>query len=402
MDRFLRVDRQLVILVVAATVWARVMWLICEISLFDNAESVREKTCPDLPVRGKVFGHVPNVTYSNVYQEVLNTTNGTSSNSSPWESGGVPNEWLTDAFLRRAPLYQPDDRPTGLRIAFIGDSLTRYQTTALIHYLHTGYWIDEYMQPNLLNEQSFRSSWKAYYEFTSEYFNGPTNFRCDCYRDPNRMWDAFLGENMFYRDECRGNHITFLSKFGNFPFRGHWEPHTAFNGSTTLPGAESNEASTNQTSVGGASPGGYNESEVSTPYSWSFDSWPDVVRNYVAHLDPKPDYLVLNAGLWAHHGLNEQVLAEIRAAADKVGITTIYKTTTNPQNPAIQRLQLRGHDEAGCRLLQHCFALNWTALVPPNHYWDGLHFFSYMNTRFNEQLLELLAAIRQTVTDSVA
>jgi hypothetical protein len=377
------------------------------LTLLQPDESAKKPfPCPDLPVLGKAFQRAENKTFSYTYgAKNADGTNRTSeSTRRPWRAeDNIDVDWLGEAFLRREPLHLPADRPTGLKIAFLGDSLMRYQTVSLIHYLHTGQWIDEHMEPNLLNEKSFRSDWTTFYEYNSKYFNGPHNFRCDCYRLATfKEWATALSENIFYRDECRDNHVVFLSKFGIFPFRGHWDPDDVFNES---PITEEERIARDMGSTGQIRPmltkeenvfalghGGYNISEVSAPYTWSFPTWSAVVRNYIAHLTPKPDYLVVNAGLWPDHDLNEQVLSDIRVAADEVGIKAIYKTTTTTRNG--NDVALKPYDEVGCRLLPYCLPMNWTALVPPAHYWDRLHFLSYVNTRFNEQLLELLAEIQ--------
>ena len=44
-------------------------------------------------------------------------------------------------------------------------------------------------------------------------------------------------------------------------------------------------------------------------------------------MHPKPDFVVLNAGLW-NHDLTPEVYSEIQTTADEVGIAVIYKTTT--------------------------------------------------------------------------
>jgi hypothetical protein len=55
------------------------------------------------------------------------------------------------------------------------------------------------------------------------------------------------------------------------------------------------------------------------------------------------------------------------------------------------------HDILGCQILHYCLYMNWTAqLVSKIHYWDakGIHFRSHVNTRFNEELLNLIQTIQ--------
>lgn len=61
-----------------------------------------------------------------------------------------------------------------------------------------------------------------------------------------------------------------------------------------------------------------------------------MLRNYVTQLIPKPDYIVINEGLWPTHGfsgvMDEQngtsVFHEIKKVLDEWNIHGIYKTTT--------------------------------------------------------------------------
>jgi hypothetical protein len=390
-----------------------------------QSDGARLEKCLDLPVLADgVEGF--NWTIRNLHLEPLEDDSSQALDSeSPWELGaGGAKAWLGESVLKQAPLYLPSDRPRGLRIAFLGDSITRNQVVSLIHYIHTGYWIHDKMEPNLLNEASF-ANMTEFYAFSSRYFNGPHNFRCDCHQDPTD-WALAFGENIFYQDHCRDVHISYLSKARKIPFRGHWDPHNIFvesnitspsepinttlaseeiigettESNATLASGESNVTTTSEDSNSTATRneavaplGGYNLSDVRAPYSWTYDSWTGVVRNYIAKLDPKPDYLVLNSGRWGSQGLNEDSLQDIRAAAEKAGITVIYKTTTTGADASISNLGLMSHDDAGCRLLHYCLPMNWTAMVAPFHYFDKNHFKSYLNTRFNEQLLELLSEI---------
>jgi hypothetical protein len=85
--------------------------------------------------------------------------------------------------------------------------------------------------------------------------------------------------------------------------------------------------------------------------TWSYN-WTGTIRNHIARIYPKPDFLVINAGLW-QHDLNGRLLTEINEAIQEVGIAGIYKTTTKKRG---QRSTVpEANDVTGCQLFQHCF-----------------------------------------------
>jgi hypothetical protein len=343
-------------------------------------KKLRAPSCPDLPVLRKNFtqvwlNHHPIIQAHNKSRAVSNETN-----SNAWEC----NEFDEDCerLMYRNPIYTNKNRPSGLRIVFLGDSITRYQSLSLIHYLHTGYWVDEDMKPNFLQEHSFHD-WTEFFNYSTMYLNGPETFLCDCYRNyignanQRRIMDVSTNaENRYYRDSCRDNHITFLAKFGDIPFQGHWHPQHLPYQSIVHPSIVA-----------------YNVSAVSKPFLWKYTSWSDVIQNHVALLQPKPDIAVLNAGIWKNHGLNHSVLSKIRRALDHAGIVGVYRTSSKRARQ--QTTNLDRHDADGCRLLHYCMLSNWTGLLTPEHYWDRLHFKAHVNIRLNEQLLEIIHKIRK-------
>jgi hypothetical protein len=243
-----------------------------------------------------------------------------------------------------------------------------------MHYLHTGCWIQESMRPNLVEEKTFHG-WNDFFNYSTHYFNGPNNFLCDCFRrDVVKGRRASIDrttifENHYYYDSCRDNLITYSAKFGATPFRGHWQPQA-------LPFSISLDATALHDS----------------PFLWTYNTWSDMIQYHLANLQPKPQFVVINAGLWANHGLNEIVLSSIRQTLDDVGMIGIYKTTTKAANDITG--PLRNHDNFGCRLLHYCLLYNWTAQLSQMHYWDRLHFRAHVNNRFNDELLEIIKMIQ--------
>jgi hypothetical protein len=366
------------------------VWLLSPLPPVDDVfrSSSFRWTCPNLLVFGKEYHFPKRPDGSNTTATAVNAAatlfsvekrriaNPWWSNWSTIMSETNASVLLDDSFIHREPLYGPTERPAGIRLAMMGDSITRYQGVSLLHYLHSGYWLDEYIQPNLCNEKTFDNDWSTYYHYMTNFFNGPANFLCDCFRFQTVAHLA--ADNFYYRDPCRDNHVTFINKLGGFPIRGHWFPH---------------EIQFHERTDEHQLTGGYNETALNTTYTWAYASWVDFMREYLAKLDPRPEVLVINAGMWGPSGLEENgMLAGIRNVSDELGIVSIYKTTTKGKDDTEGTLE--SHDELGCRLLHHCILMNWTMKMHEDHFFDFIHFRSFSNTRFNEQLLELLAKIR--------
>lgn len=183
----------------------------------------------------------------------------------------------------------------------MGDSITRYQAVSLIHYLHTGHWIEDDQNPNLLNERTIRF-WNKYYAALMDTFNDGQNscnnetarLQCDCFRDWGDIerWIRNVGENIYYWDPCRQNAVYSLSSLGHLPFRGRVLPEQLKNVLSPVKGL--------------------------TPFRWQYPSWRDVVRHHLAKLDPPPNYVVMNAGVWPKYTIhNETILIRMRDVLDE-------------------------------------------------------------------------------------
>jgi hypothetical protein len=96
---------------------------------------------------------------------------------------------------------------SGLRVAFVGDSLTRYMYLSLAAYLRRGHWVDEEDVPNILEG---KHKWNSFYNFTNNYFQ-PYE-QCDCFRlDSKRQFEAAM-ENRYFVDPVRDNVLYFFQK----------------------------------------------------------------------------------------------------------------------------------------------------------------------------------------------
>jgi len=283
-----------------------------------------------------------------------------------------------EAIVRLPPLYSSKDRPTGLRIVMLGDSIMRYHFLMLVHYLHTGQWIHDSMVPNILNETAF-GSWPAFYTELRSYFQ-PKHFLCDCFRgnDPD-VWKATLLDNEHYRDQgCHDNSISFFSKFGDFGFRG--SHNVSDNNSWFRNAAEGN--GTNNENI-------LDEVYEQGDFTWLYFEYEEFLRNIVDKMDPRPRLVVINEGIWTSDNLSDEAtVREIRDTIRDLGMISVYKTTTkfiNDKEPG-----LAPHDEMCCRIFDHCLRMDWTACVDEEEYWDGKHFNAYVNLRSSEMLLDLL------------
>jgi hypothetical protein len=100
------------------------------------------------------------------------------------------------------------------------------------------------------------------------------------------------------------------------------------------------------------------------------------------------------SGRWRDHGLTEEVLREIRAATDKIGMTAIYKTTTKGASDTDPMLWL--HDVLGCAIFDYCLDVSWTSNTTADCCMDNGHFQAPVYQQMNMQLMELLAGLNQT------
>jgi hypothetical protein len=98
---------------------------------------------------------------------------------------------------------------SGLRVAFVGDSLTRYMYLSLAAYLRRGRWVDDTDVPNILEEKRF-GDWNLFYNYTNNYFQ--PHEQCDCFRMQERMMSARAIENRYFKDPVRDNALYFINK----------------------------------------------------------------------------------------------------------------------------------------------------------------------------------------------
>ncbi|GMI62373.1 hypothetical protein ScalyP_jg6298 [Parmales sp. scaly parma] len=182
-------------------------------------------------------------------------------------------------------------------IAFMGDSLTRYQYLSLAYFVTHDTWIDPRTKPNLVVEKDY-ASWKAFYNATNTAYAGFE--RCDCYR--SQKWDKAaktVTENRYY--VAPHWNLYYIQAFGSIPSKGNWNPQ--------------------------AVPSTQPPFELNASFMWDYD-WPNTILNHVALLRPKPQWVVLNAGIWKNDFNNIEYRNRVIQATRDAGIKSIWKTTT--------------------------------------------------------------------------
>ena len=252
-----------------------------------------------------------------------------------------------------------------VNIAFMGDSITRYQYLSLVHYAHTGSWPEERVNHDISNEKTFHS-WNDFYNYSTSLFD--TKLKCDCFHPENTFYEQIV-ENRYYRDTTKNLYLTFIQKFGDIHAKGYLNARDVYN--ATIP------PYTNYTNQA---------------LAWEYN-WVETIRDHIAKLHPKPDYLVLNAGLWANHFHNFSELQTIRQALDDANIVGIFRTTT--RGSKYFNASLSGSDQLACQVFQYCLDITaYTASLHQTYYernyWDANHFAAHVNKKLNEMFLHFL------------
>jgi hypothetical protein len=258
--------------------------------------------------------------------------------------------------------------PQNLNIVFMGDSLMRYQYLDLAYFLsHNGTWVGPEDNPSMVMEKTHPLGWNSFYNFTNA--NLSPYESCDCFRNGKNgssINHKVAVENRYFIDTERNNRVTFLQKYGDFLFKSSWAVSEIY---------QTHELVTNQ-------------KDVVIINKWN---WVDTVKKFVCAMEPTPSAFIFNSGFWGDHELSPldgqlQILSALRDC----GITSVYKTTTVALNP--EKATPDGNRERLCSLADMCLNVSWTALVPPEEYWDNLHFRPIIYSLINIHLLSYLAS----------
>ena len=260
-----------------------------------------------------------------------------------------------------------DPRPKGLRLLFIGDSISRYHYISFTHFLRHGEWLDPASDPNPVNEKSYED-WQTFYESTSG-----ENEYCDCHRVGSSFETAV--ENRYFYEPTRDNYVVYIQCLmdmhgredpslitidrilhSNYSF--HWDPkHQG--------------------------------------WAWQYTDWADAITQHVAKLDLKPDYVLFNAGIWPNDMFNPATQKRLATALKEAGIQGIWRTTSFPAQSSGQTNSVKQirEERVSNGLREHkCQVLNvsWTKYLGQNNFWDRFHMFEPVYRVWGEDLLGIV------------
>lgn len=178
----------------------------------------------------------------------------------------------SNASLRMPNFDTSGKVPRNLRLAFIGDSLTRYMYLSLVHFVRWGYWESSDTIPSMVLEKQ-HASWNDFFNYTkSKLF--PYE-ECDCWRGNISSEEdyAHVYENRYYWDPVWNNSITMIQKIGRHAAKGHWY-------STDVHRRHNLDA------------------QLNYDFVWNYgQSWADIIHHHLAKLPHKPQYIIFNGGM---------------------------------------------------------------------------------------------------------
>jgi hypothetical protein len=321
-------------------------------------------------------------------------------------------------------------RPRNLRLAFLGDSVTRYQYLSLAYFLRWGRWFDpNTIKNHLVDAHSFRhpyhpdQDWNEFF-LQSNRLLYPSE-SCDCQRSSSSSSQqehghAWAVERRYFYDPIRNNTLTYINLSGNKThnpnpsggYAGRLHAPDIFTNFQAYVGLPSGLLNNNNNKSSSSS------SITASNRSWDYPTWGQVILHHVAALVPKPEIAILNAGLHAHNFGDPSVRQELVSALNASNVLGIWKTTT-PQksqlasstttvtgrsNQSSLPLSLlspatashnagfvpRPTDRQMCQELSGCLDLSWTVHLRPDLYFDDLHFREPVYRILNEDLLQQL------------
>lgn len=264
--------------------------------------------------------------------------------------------------------------PENLHIVFVGDSLTRYQYLSLSHYIKFGKWPDPSVKPNFV-WQTDHGTWMNFFMESNKVLF--PNEQCDCWR-PEENGVALAPkwfENRYFLDPVRNNSLSMISKLGStIEFKSQWAVSDIHN---------SHEFKDKMEDLN------YNE--------YSESSWEGFIRDFVAKMEPKPDYMVFNSGLWDNQPKHNEEVSfrnstereKIVKAMKEANIVSIYKTTTKVKGETDPTM--RDYEHEMCEIVDYCLDLTYTSQITNKHRKDRVHFREPIYSLFNIQLLDLIS-----------
>jgi len=231
-------------------------------------------------------------------------------------------------------------------------------------------------------------NWYTYYQMTNHLLGGrdePNAMEvCDCFRG---RYDA-----RYFYDPRYNNRLSFFMRTGHAndaPFRGRlssatvWQQQMAHHGG--LPGMPFN----------------YQQGRHDPPH-WEHADWAEMIRSELGSMHPKPEYVILNAGVWENRFHEPEIRINVSKALHGIGVKQAFWRTTTYESPryesggnvtAIRRKNVMT-DHIMCRLLGGCIHVSsWTARTHRDFFADMVHFREPVYRLMNEELLAVLGKL---------
>jgi hypothetical protein len=229
------------------------------------------------------------------------------------EAGKVRLRLLADGSLLSVDWESARSCLRGRSLAFVGDSVTRYQFMNLLYFVSTGSWYSPV--PTNENERQW-NNWTAYYQQSAARHSSSTAHDiCDCYREPIVNEGKSI-DNRYFHDSVADVSLAYVQMWGFRHVHGHDQEW--LNATCDTPPCKQSGCHA-----------GHCSSDVE-PYHWM--AWsPGGVIDWIAH-SVAPDTIVINSGLWATYDDDETPANTLLAAsirARRKGVQNFYwKTTT--------------------------------------------------------------------------
>jgi hypothetical protein len=297
-------------------------------------------------------------------------------------------EWLvSDALspthwrLRDRRMHSPEHVKQAWRnkrIVFIGDSLTRYQTLNLIHFLHTNSWAPS-DPPHIEMAKVWGEDWWGYKASTT------LRFGCRMICDGFRHWDwqAFPGrEHRYYHDQSYNLSIDLHV----------WLPRTPMLANDRPAAWDFVQLCSNLSRIRAE----YEVFEQTAKHNFG-NNITEFIRRFVG--PQNPDILVVNQGIWEFPELrtNRSFLNDFVSSLQESAKRVIWKVTTAACDPAKAVIDddaflgvLRSRNVELYDTFKYSKDVAFRAKEVGGICWDKLHYEPFVYRELNIKLIDQL------------